>query len=297
MANAVFTTQLTPGYDDLPELRYHFPRRYLRQAQQTIGDWIIYYEPRRESLGGTRATGRQSYFAIARVERIEADAKRADHFYAHVTGYLQFPSPVPFRSGEGFFESALEKADGTTNRGKFGWALRLLAPEEFRLICQAGFVGAAPSGQPPDLLAIREEPAEYGKPRRLQLLERPFRDAAFSRVVQEAYNNTCALTGLRLINGGGRCEIEAAHIRPVAEDGPDSPRNGLALSRTVHWMFDRGLVSVSESGQILVAQRSLPDQAKRLLNPDGRAILPRSPDLLPHPVFLRYHRETKFKGD
>ena len=37
------------------------------------------------------------------------------------------------------------------------------------------------------------------------------------------------MTGLKLINGGGRCEIEAAHIIPVAKNGPDSPRNGIAF--------------------------------------------------------------------
>src|SRR5258708_7763377 len=47
MANAVFTTKPEPSYDDLPELRYHFPSRYLRHAQQALDDWIVYYEPRR----------------------------------------------------------------------------------------------------------------------------------------------------------------------------------------------------------------------------------------------------------
>ena len=43
-------------------------------------------------------------------------------------------------------------------------------------------------------------------------------------------------------NGGGRAEAQAAHIQPVAENGPDSLRNGVALSSTFHWMFDRGLI-------------------------------------------------------
>ena len=57
MANAVFTTKVNPLYDDLPELRYHFPKTYLGQAEQAIGDLIVYYEPRREGadLSGRRA--------------------------------------------------------------------------------------------------------------------------------------------------------------------------------------------------------------------------------------------------
>jgi len=104
------------------------------------------------------------------------------------------------------------------------------------------------------------------------------------------------MTGLKLINGGGRCEIEAAHIRPVEENGPDSPRNGIALSRTVHWMFDRGILSIADNGQILMAKKLVPDPVRRLLNSDGRIILPRDVTFAPHRVFLRYHREIRFKG-
>jgi putative restriction endonuclease len=42
------------------------------------------------------------------------------------------------------------------------------------------------------------------------------------------------MTGLRIFNGSGRAEVQAAHIRPVADNGPDSVRNGLALSSTIH---------------------------------------------------------------
>ena len=89
-----------------------------------------------------------------------------------------------------------------------------------------------------------DEPVIFARPIVEQLIARPFRDAAFAVVVKRAYGDACALTGLKIVNGGGRTEAQAAHIRPVASDGPDSVRNGLALSATVHWMFDRGLVSV-----------------------------------------------------
>ena len=54
------------------------------------------------------------------------------------------------------------------------------------------------------------------------------------------------MTGLKIINGGGRAEVQAAHIRPIAHHGPDSIRNDPALSGTVHWMFDRGLLTVDD---------------------------------------------------
>jgi len=69
------------------------------------------------------------------------------------------------------------------------------------------------------------------------------RDASFRyQIVEKVYNGTCAFTGIRLTNGLGRAEVDAAHIRAVAADGPDTVRNGIALMKTLHWAFDRGLV-------------------------------------------------------
>ena len=79
-----------------------------------------------------------------------------------------------------------------------------------------------------------------------------------------------ALTGLCLINRHGRPEVQAAHIKPVTDNGPDSIRNGLALSGTLHWLFDRGLVSIDDDHKILMAKNGLPDQIRKLLNGDGK---------------------------
>ena len=68
------------------------------------------------------------------------------------------------------------------------------------------------------------------------------------------YGDRCAMSGIKLINGGGRSEAQAAHIRPVAQRGPDSVRNGIALSGTMHWMFDRGLVSIADDYKLLFAK-------------------------------------------
>jgi putative restriction endonuclease len=104
------------------------------------------------------------------------------------------------------------------------------------------------------------------------------------------------MTGLRLINGGGRPEVQAAHIQPVALSGPDSVRNGLALSGTVHWMFDRGLISIGDDFKILVAQHHVPEDAVRLLNRSGRINLPKDNTAHPNSFFLKYHRDKIFKG-
>lgn len=97
------------------------------------------------------------------------------------------------------------------------------------------------------------------------LVNRKIRDANFRRQVCEAYDDRCAVTGLRIINGGGRSEVQAAHIWGVGQGGPDVVHNGLALSSTVHWLFERQL---------------------------DRIHLPKDERLWPHPAYVEKHREA-----
>jgi len=298
MANAIFTTRVSPSYDDLPEERYHFPSTYLRQVEAAVGDWIVYYEPRRHDAWESGREGRQCYFATARVTHVVADAVRPDHYYAYVADFTEFINPVPFRTGARFYESRLRKQDGSTNRGWFGRAVRPLEFAEYVDIVQNGLaevIGELPRLPAPDW-AVAEADATYGRPVLSQVVSRKARNAAFSHVVRRAYDSTCALTGLKLANGAGHYEIEAVHIQPVASDGPDSLHNALALSRTVHWMFDRGVLSLEDDGRILMAEKLVPERVVRVLNASGYMIQPGEPGWRPHPRFLEYHRSRIFKG-
>ena len=301
MAKAVFTHADGSIYDDLPEARYHFPQTYLAAVEAALGDWIIYYEPRRVQAGSDRTGGRQSYFATARVREITRDPALPGHFYAMMDAYLALPNPVPFRSGDAYPESMLRRPDGKTSKGAFGRSVRLLPEAEFNAILAAGFMGVRESLGPDDWAmqgpgpGLHDPQAAFERPIIERLMRRPFRDAAFARQVKSAYHRRCAMTGLRILNGGGRHEVQAAHIKPVAEGGPDTVRNGLALCGTAHWMFDRGLVSVDADHTILIAEARVPDAIKALIAPDRRLLLPEAAHLHPHPAYLAHHR-AGFKG-
>ncbi len=137
-----------------------------------------------------------------------------------------------------------------------------------------------------------------------QFIDRPgdldpaahIQDRAFRRAVLHAYDARCAVTGWKLINGGGRAEAEAAHIRPVERGGPDSVRNGLALSGTAHWMFDRGLIGLSDDLDILIS-RQVNDRpsVEAIVNRSGKALVPELAAMRPHPAFLGWHRDNCFK--
>ncbi|MGF2049603.1 hypothetical protein ACQUET_13015, partial [Lactococcus lactis] len=86
---------------------------------------------------------------------------------------------------------------------------------EFDLILKSGFAPILKDEVPlPDLKL--SEFAESQMPFEWPIVEmtvlRPFRERSFMHNVRAAYSNRCAMTGLRLINGGGRPEVQAAHI-------------------------------------------------------------------------------------
>jgi putative restriction endonuclease len=123
------------------------------------------------------------------------------------------------------------------------------------------------------------------------LTNRVVRDANFRRSILAAYDETCAVTGFRIKDSAGRVEAQAAHILPVASDGPDVVQNGIALCATMHWLFDRHLISIGEDWCLLVAQDLLPQGLLALLPPDGTPIRrPTNPRLWPDDKFLRVHR-------
>ncbi|MCP4163496.1 MAG: restriction endonuclease [Deltaproteobacteria bacterium] len=295
MAKGVFTSKVITSYDDLPEEKYHFPKTYLNQVKETVGDWILYYEPRRIGGGLSETGGRQSYFATALVSKIEEDKELKDHYYAYVTDYLEFDTPVPFKVENNYFEQKLVKDDGSTNKGAFGRSVRILPNIEYDQILNMGFGKYLDFNKSSDL-EVHEETQEYERRIVETLVKRPLRDRVFASNIKNAYSNSCAMTGIKLVNINSHYEVEAAHIRPVGKNGPDSIRNGLALSRTFHWMFDNGLITISDEYCIITDKKLIPDQYLNLINKSGELLLPNESKLLPHQSFLKYHRDHIFRG-
>src|ERR1700740_1185984 len=179
MTKAVFTTKVTPGYHDLPETRYHFPRTYLNQVERAVGGHVVYYEPRRSSVELSSIGGRQCYFGVARITSIVEDRELSDHYYALIDDYLDFDRPVPFAEGREYYESALPKADGSTNKGAFGRAVRLIPDKEFDRILKAGFAPILVEGlasQEAALPGFSEPPALFERPIVEMMVSRPFRE-------------------------------------------------------------------------------------------------------------------------
>jgi len=299
MGFGVFIHRSDSIYDDSPAERYQFPKQYLSRAETCVGDWIVYYEPRK--VAGTRG-----YFAVAKVQQIIPDPGAPEMYLAIIApgSYLDFPNPVPFSDDQGVIERGVLNEDGRIS-GRAQAAVRPLSNADFSRIVKLGLGDddVLPRlGETESLTGFGEEqaPFEYedqARDRVSYISSRAVRDRIFRKVVLQAYDNRCAISGLRLINGGGRAEAEAAHIQPVANDGPDIVNNGLALSGTVHWMFDRGLISLGDDLEILVSRQvNDPGTIRALINENGQASAPLRPSDRPHPRFLEWHRNNCFKG-
>lgn len=284
-------------YDDVPAERYQFPKPYLSRALQCVGDWVVYLEP-------TKVRGSRGYFAVAKIEAIVPDPSVPNMYLALVApeSYLDFVRWVPFSSPDGPIERGVLNEAGAIS-GRAQAAVRPLSPVDFARIVRAGL--------PDDEVVLPRDIAVEDTPSRVQELRAPFhferpiterlvakpeRKAFFRRAVLQAYDERCAITGWKLINGGGRAEAEAAHIKPVERGGPDGIQNGIALSGTAHWMFDRGLIGLSDELDILVS-RQVNDRAgiEAIINPTHKAIVPQALALRPHPAFLSWHRDNCFK--
>lgn len=89
------------------------------------------------------------------------------------------------------------------------------------------------------------------------------RSSIFRHLVRKEYNDTCCVSEICLHSVEGQPEIECAHIIPVCEGGPDDVRNGIALTRTLHWAFDKGMFGIMPDRKIHVpiSVRKNPDNA------------------------------------
>lgn len=279
-------------YADEPDRFYRFPQRWLNAAARSVGQWIVYQEPRR--------AGPRGYYAVARVEQIVRDPSDASMFLALIElgSYLEFGRDVPFQVDGEAVERGLLDPDGKLNNGRAIQSIRPISDEDFDRIRNLGLIEddellPREGANEPALDRVHEEPEPWLGPedRETVLTSRKVRDRQFRKRILEVYDRRCALTGMQLINGGGRAEAQAAHVMSVEAGGPDRVVNGVALSGTVHWMFDRGLISLSDAGDILLSSKINDIQGvEKLIYPDRRARLPANEDR-PHPRYLAWHRE------
>lgn len=143
--------------------------------------------------------------------------------------------------------------------------------------------------------ATKLPPLEADGASRRAWVEQRIGQGAFRTRVTEAYGRRCAVTGERTLP-----VLEAAHIRPHAQRGPNRVDNGILLRSDLHRLFDRGLVTVEpEALTFLVSDRIRDEYSNGRVYYDlaGQPlrVLPERPEERPNLAFLEHHRTKIFR--
>lgn len=117
------------------------------------------------------------------------------------------------------------------------------------------------------------------------------RSAEFGRAVKENYDYSCAVCGRSRFTKDENPEVESAHIYPVAKNGSNDFRNGIALCRLHHWAFENGLFSIKDNYSIIVEKRTKEDDNYKEISFFENKKIRLPEEYLPHPKFLKEHRK------
>jgi putative restriction endonuclease len=300
-------------YEDTPS-SYEFPERYLRYFEPlSLGTPIIavIYEPR-----GENGRGQMAYLGVATISRPPQETGTRSKNNERLWRVVYDGPAVPFQQSvrREVSGSRVESWLVSLPRGRqrnvatVGRAVRALSDVDLERIL---LLGNAPEL---DLVSypIGEEhlgAVEQIRERTERLVSSIQRDARFADAVISAYGRRCAISGFGLgATPTTRAVgvLEAAHIRPVGQNGPDVVGNGLPLTPTLHRLFDIGLFTVIyHDGQPVVRTSpdlqptmiSVPDRGFELPLRDGlRLLTPASVSQWPSRDQLLFHERQIFRS-
>lgn len=116
---------------------------------------------------------------------------------------------------------------------------------------------------------------------------------AFRTAILSAYERRCTVTGERTLP-----VLEAAHIRPFAENASHEVTNGLLLRSDLHTLFDAGLVTIDADFRFRVSSqiRERYENGREYYALDSRLVrLPERTELRPARDALSWHSEVVFQ--
>jgi putative restriction endonuclease len=134
----------------------------------------------------------------------------------------------------------------------------------------------------------------YGAYGNEYLIKSRLGQGAFRILVTGAYNRKCAISGEKALP-----VLQAAHIKPFNEQGPNSVNNGLLLRSDLHILFDRGYFTVTSEYKIEVSRKIKEEfnNGKHYYAFHGKELntLPRAQTEKPDLEFIRWHNENVYK--
>ncbi|WP_412030544.1 HNH endonuclease [Deinococcus yunweiensis] len=286
-------------YGDTPQA-YVFPERYRALFEPlTRGEELtaVLYEPR-------RGQGRQAYVGWTTITAPPVQLEGGLWSVDYAQEVRPFPRVVP-KAVDGRDFEALLRATPLVKHGPTlqGRSVRTLLPGDLLAILAAADVLSEPVKAS---LSSADQPSERERIERVvRILAR---DGSFRAEVIRSYGFRCAVSRIGYHDaarfGGGQL-VDGAHLRPVAAQGSDDPSNGLALTPSLHQLFDAGLFTLGYDGDHLRVRVSsdlrhldlAPNGGAFSLNlNDGQVVhLPENVVSRPDPASLAYHQTMVFR--
>ncbi len=138
--------------------------------------------------------------------------------------------------------------------------------------------------------SIDGDKERYGTP---QIVRPRLGQGAFRVLVTDAYHRKCAISGEKTLP-----VLEAAHIKPYAEDGPHEIRNGLLLRSDLHILFDQRYLAVDQDFKVRVSPkiREEFENGRDYYIYDGQKlkVIPEKPAEQPSHDYLEWHLKQRF---
>lgn len=144
--------------------------------------------------------------------------------------------------------------------------------------------------EPAEPFPVSELPSGYGKE---YLARARLGQGAFQSLVRAAYQRRCAITGEKTLP-----VLQASHIKPFSESGPNRVENGLLLRSDLHILFDNGYLTITPEYRIEVSRR-IKDEFHNgrdyyPLHGQQLRILPSAREEKPGREFISWHNEKIF---
>lgn len=138
---------------------------------------------------------------------------------------------------------------------------------------------------------------DYSSEYKRRLVKTRINQGFFRSSVLSAYNNTCAITNIKINEF-----LVASHIKPWAVDKKNrlNPHNGICLNSIHDKAFDKGLITIDNKFRIIISSRLKEYYSNKFIDDvfkkyDYQKILiPKK--FKPSSDFLEYHNDVIFKG-
>jgi putative restriction endonuclease len=137
---------------------------------------------------------------------------------------------------------------------------------------------------------VAAEGARYGD---YYLQKARLGQGAFRVLVTDAYQRRCSITGERTLPA-----LDAAHIKPFSESGPNYTRNGLLIRSDIHKLFDKGYVTITPDYNIEVSKRIKEEyeNGREYYAYHGRKLITLPDNLKDRPAkeYLEWHNKNRY---